>query len=74
MYLVSCILGIFGFNQLNLNRIGLEVYEYNERACRCYEKVGFRKEGRQRDGRFWDGRYWDVLQYGLLANEWRNRR
>ncbi len=64
----------YGFNGLNLNRIGLEVYDYNERACRCYERVGFRKEGCLREARFWDGRYRDILQYGLLAEEWRARR
>ncbi len=64
----------YGFQVLNLNRIGLEVYDYNERACRCYEKVGFRREGRLRQARFWEGRYWDILQYGLLAEEWRERR
>ncbi|MDP6958732.1 MAG: GNAT family protein [Planctomycetota bacterium] len=63
----------YGFNMLNLNRIGLEVYEYNERAYRCYEKVGFQKEGRLREARFYDGRYWDALRYGLLAKEWRER-
>jgi UDP-4-amino-4,6-dideoxy-N-acetyl-beta-L-altrosamine N-acetyltransferase len=64
----------YGFQVLNLNRIGLEVYDYNERAFRCYEKVGFRREGRLRQARFWEGRYRDILQYGLLAEEWRERR
>lgn len=63
----------YGFQQLNLNRIGLEVYEYNARAIRCYERVGFRLEGRRREARFWDGRHWDVLQMGILAREWRER-
>jgi len=36
------------FTNMNLKRIYLRVYAYNERAIRCYEKCGFRKEGRLR--------------------------
>lgn len=39
----------FAFEELNLHRINLSVFEYNPRAIRCYEKVGFRHEGRQRE-------------------------
>jgi len=64
----------YGFGVLNLNRIGLSVYEYNVRGIRCYERVGFRPEGRRRAARFWDGRYWDILEMGLLASEWKAGR
>jgi RimJ/RimL family protein N-acetyltransferase len=63
----------YGFQILNLNRIGLSVYEYNERGRRCYEKIGFQLEGRRREGRYWNGRHWDILEMGLLAKEWRSR-
>lgn len=64
----------YGFESLNLNRIGLAVWEYNPRAVRCYERVGFRPEGRRREAKFWKGRYWDELLMGLLAREWRAGR
>ena len=64
----------YGFQILNLNRLGLSVYEYNRRAIRCYEKVGFRQEGVVREGRFWEGRYWNIHQMGILAAEWRALR
>ncbi|MEM9775288.1 MAG: GNAT family protein, partial [Chloroflexota bacterium] len=35
----------FGFSQLNLHRIELEVYDFNPRAQHVYEKIGFQKEG-----------------------------
>jgi RimJ/RimL family protein N-acetyltransferase len=60
----------YGFETLNLNRIGLRVYANNPRAIRCYEKCGFRREGVLREARWWAGRWWDVLQYGILAREW----
>ncbi len=34
-----------GFETLNLNRISLNVYDFNPRGIRAYEKAGFRKEG-----------------------------
>jgi RimJ/RimL family protein N-acetyltransferase len=58
------------FATLNLERVWLEVYEYNPRAVRAYEKVGFRVEGRLRRHTFRDGRYWDTLVMGLLREEW----
>lgn len=63
----------YGFQVLNLNRIGLSVYDYNERARRCYERAGFRLEGRRREARFWNGRHWDILEMGILAREWREQ-
>ena len=64
----------YGFDVLNLNRIGLNVYEYNSRGIRCYERVGFKHEGRRRAARFWNGKYWDILEMGLLESEWRSAR
>jgi RimJ/RimL family protein N-acetyltransferase len=58
------------FDTLNLNRVWLHVYEYNTRAVRVYEKVGFRTEGRLRQDTFRDGRYWDTLVMGVLHEEW----
>jgi UDP-4-amino-4,6-dideoxy-N-acetyl-beta-L-altrosamine N-acetyltransferase len=61
----------FGFKTLNLNRIQLHVYEYNQRGIRCYEKVGFRKEGVLRQDQFHDGRYWDTIVMSVLRAEWK---
>jgi RimJ/RimL family protein N-acetyltransferase len=60
----------FGFGELNLNRIYLRVFDFNQRAIRCYEKAGFGLEGRLRQGHYHDGRYHDVLIMGLLREAW----
>lgn len=60
-----------GFAELNLHRIALRVYDFNVRAIRSYEKLGFQHEGRLRQALFREGRYHDVLVMGLLAEEWR---
>lgn len=36
-----------GFNNLNLNRIQLNVLNYNHRAIKLYEKCGFKLEGKK---------------------------
>lgn len=59
----------FGFHELNLRRIGLDVLETNPPGVRAYEKVGFRVEGRLRQAHFVDGRHVDMLVMGLLAEE-----
>ena len=38
----------FGFGELRLERIELRVYDFNARARRSYEKVGFTLEGTER--------------------------
>jgi RimJ/RimL family protein N-acetyltransferase len=38
----------FGFKALNFHNIMLRVYEFNKRAIRCYEKIGFRQIGIRR--------------------------
>jgi RimJ/RimL family protein N-acetyltransferase len=58
------------FRQLHLHRIALTVFEFNERAIRAYQKVGFQIEGRARDAIFRDGRFWDEIHMSVLAEEW----
>jgi RimJ/RimL family protein N-acetyltransferase len=60
----------FGFGQLRLERIELDVYAENQRAQRSYEKAGFRVEGTLRHGHFADGRFMDVVRMALLREEW----
>ena len=59
----------FGFEMMNLNRIELTVYDWNPRAIRVYEKVGFRTEGVVRDGIFKAGKWNQLVFMGLLRGE-----
>jgi len=60
----------FAFRQLNLNRVNLNVFEYNPRAIRSYEKVGFKLEGREREWMAREGKRWDIVYMGILRREW----
>ena len=59
------------FGTLGLHRIGLTVFEFNERALRAYRSCGFVVEGRARESIWRDGRWWDELAMSVLASEWR---
>ena len=60
----------FAFTELNLRRVTLNVFEYNPRAIRSYEKAGFRHEGRMRSALLRDGKRWDMIYMGILAEDW----
>ena len=64
----------YGFAELGLNRIGLQVYAFNDRAIAAYHKAGFVEEGRIRQYVFHDGAFHDEVLMGILASEWRAAR
>lgn len=61
----------FGFNELNLHRIQLNVLSYNTPALNLYESLGFKKEGVYREFIHRDGIRFDMYLYGILRSEWR---
>lgn len=61
-----------GFEDLELHRISLGVYDFNTAAIRCYEKCGFVSEGVQRDIlRYRANEYWSLVEMSILEDEWR---
>jgi RimJ/RimL family protein N-acetyltransferase len=60
----------FGFGMLRLERLWLEVYDFNKRARRSYDKCGFTLEGVERRAIFKHGRYVDVELMSILRGEW----
>jgi len=60
----------FAFRELNLHRIQLTVFSYNDRAIALYEKLGFQREGTFREALDRDSQRHDMYLYGLLRREW----
>lgn len=60
----------FIFNQMNINKIKLNVYSFNGRAMKSYEKCGFVKEGTLRQELYRDGKYYDIIIMGLLKEDY----
>jgi RimJ/RimL family protein N-acetyltransferase len=60
----------FGFGELRLERIRLQVFDFNTRAVRSYEKSGFQTDAVQRKARFHRGTHHDVLMMSILRDDW----
>ncbi len=60
----------YGIERLGLHRISLEVYAFNPRARRVYEKAGFRAEGVLRESLRYNGAWVDATVMSVLAGEW----
>lgn len=57
------------FNNINLNRIELEVLESNSQALKLYEKVGFKCEGVKRQSTYKNGEFVNMIMMGVLKSE-----
>ena len=66
---VNCIVD-FGFGELRLERIYLQVFDYNPRAKRSYQKSGFQTDATLRHARFHRGQHHDVDVMSILRDEW----
>ena len=62
-----------GFDELNLHRIELNVFDFNQPAVAAYRRAGMVVEGRLRDTRKVGDTYWSVYQMSMLADEWRGQ-
>jgi RimJ/RimL family protein N-acetyltransferase len=61
----------FAFQELNLHRLQLSVFSYNQKAISLYERLGFKKEGTYREFLERDSKRFDMFLYGLLRHEWK---
>ena len=59
----------YAFDTVGLHRVDLEVYSYNPRAQRCYEKAGFVREGARRQALRWQDAWHDVIIMGILDSD-----
>ena len=64
----------YGFNQLRLHNINLEVFDFNEQAIKCYEKVGFKEYGRRHECYYLDGKWHDEILMEVLEDDYKNTR
>jgi RimJ/RimL family protein N-acetyltransferase len=60
----------YAFDELNLERVGLDVIANNAAAIRAYEGAGFSKEGVLRRAVLRDGQHHDRILMGILRDEW----
>jgi RimJ/RimL family protein N-acetyltransferase len=62
------------FDTVGVHRVELDVYSFNPRARRVYEKVGFVYEGTKRHTLRWNGEWIDTYAMAMLADDWAAHR
>lgn len=61
-----------GFNELNLHRVELGVYDDNKKALSCYTKCGFQVEGISRDILWYQDKWLSMVDLSILEGEWKH--
>ncbi|WP_313691291.1 GNAT family N-acetyltransferase [Halorarum halobium] len=64
----------YAFEDRNLRRVGARLGSFNDASAALLESLGFEHEGTLREAAWFRGEYHDVLRYGLLREDWRDRR
>jgi RimJ/RimL family protein N-acetyltransferase len=52
-----------------VNRVSLEVFDFNRRALTVYERAGFRREGTLRQALRWSGQYHDAIVMSVVRSD-----
>jgi RimJ/RimL family protein N-acetyltransferase len=60
----------YGFKALNLHNILLKVYDYNTRAIKTYENIGFKKIGMRREALCRNLQLHNIIFMDILSNEY----
>ena len=59
----------YGFNELCLNKIWTEIYEFDGKKMALYDKFDFRQDGLLRQNYWYDGKWWDSRILSILKSE-----
>ena len=59
----------YGFNELCLNKIWTEIYEFDEKKKALYDKFDFRQDGLLRQNYWYDEKWWDSMILSILKAE-----
>lgn len=66
----SCkILLSYGFEELGLNKVWTEIYEFDKKKDELFRKIGFKQDGVLRQNYFFTNRWWDSKILSILQNE-----
>ena len=60
----------YAFEEVNINKLWAEVYDFDYAKIHFFKQLGFQEEGRHREN-YWSGGKWhDSLFFGLLRTEY----
>ena len=64
----------YGFDELNLNRLWVEIYGLMAENIELFEKMSFVKEGILREKIWRQKKWWDTFIYSKLAREYHGKK
>ena len=59
----------YGFNELCLNKIWTEIYEFDDKKKDLYLGIGFQQDGLLRQNYWYDGKWWNSRILSILSSE-----
>lgn len=69
---VKCLINHI-FNNLDMNRVCISIWDGNSSSKKLAEKLGFVQEGIERNARIKNNKSIDLYCYGLLKQEWNSK-
>lgn len=60
----------YAFGELNMNKIWTELYEFDVKKIKFFEKYNFKKDALLRDNCYKEGRYWNSYIYSILKKDY----
>jgi len=60
----------YAFKSLDLNKMWTEIYVFDVKKKRLYDKLGMKVDGVLRQNYFYDGKWWDSYIISILASDW----
>lgn len=64
----------YAFRHYGLNKVYVEIYEFEEELIRSLFGAGIVQEGRFGAHAWFDGRYWDVIRLAAYRDRWESER
>jgi len=68
----SLLLLDYGFRELCLNKLWTEIYVFDKKKKKLYDKLGFKIDGVLRENYFYNGRFWNSYILSILVSDWRS--
>lgn len=69
-----CLITDFAFLELNMHRVYLGAFHFNNKAAGLYEHLGFKLEGVNRAFVYRNGQYYDDIAFGVMKKDWLRQR
>lgn len=68
----SCrILLNYAFDELCLNKVWTEIYEFDNQKWDLYNKIGFTQDGMLRENYWYNGKWWGSRMISILSSDYR---